>query len=176
MSKKRITRKIIEAAGGMSSSGWKSSADRDKEDTDFEKVVAVVKSVENKDQYHTALKMVNNFIKKHGVRNESSKINYLQRHLSAKRLQLGIVNISRHLRRLSDDSEDLSERMMIKRIMREEIEEMGEDEDLLDEDSYWGDDEFWGTENSHWDNDPYWGSEGGDYSSGDTESDTESDF
>ena len=120
MSKKNLIRKIIESAGGGSSSGWKSTAERQKEEQDFNKVRKVISSVETRDQLKTAIKVINNFIEKYGVINSSPEYKLLAKLVNIKKIKFGIGRSKKH--RGSED-EDLSERIMIRKIIREEIED-----------------------------------------------------
>jgi hypothetical protein len=120
VSKKNLIRKIIESAGGGSSSGWKSTAERQKEEQDFNKVRKVISSVETRDQLKTAIKVINNFIEKYGVINSSPEYKLLAKLVNIKKIKFGIGRSKKH--RGSED-EDLSERIMIRKIIREEIED-----------------------------------------------------
>lgn len=117
MSKKNFIRKIIEAAGGGSSTGWKSTADREKEAEVFEKVSKILNSVENRSQLNVAVKVVNNFIEQFEVKEKSPEYRYLKKIYTIKKLQHGRKS------KWSNNDEDLSERQLIRRIMKEEIED-----------------------------------------------------
>lgn len=119
MSKKNFIRKIIESAGGGGGgTGWKSTSERQKEEEVFDKVSKILNSVENRAQLETALKVVNKFIEQYGVKEKSPEYVYLSRIFKMKRLKY-----ARDRRKRSDDNEDLSERQMIRKILREELED-----------------------------------------------------
>jgi hypothetical protein len=172
VSKENIIKRIFEAGGGGS---YKSIFHMRAQHEDFEKVRKIINSVENKEQLKVAVKTVNNFITKHRVGEHEPQYSYLERMIDIKKKQYGVGKVKKTLKKLrGDDTDDLSERFNLGKIIREEVEDFElnkkseDEEDVIDEDSMWGDDENWGTDKSHWDNDPLWGSTGGGYTGGDT--------
>lgn len=88
----------------------------------FDKVRKVLDSVENKPQLEVALKLINNFVERYEIRNTSPEYKYLERIFKTKKLQLGVGRVGRRLR--SDENEDPSVRLMFKKIIREEIDDL----------------------------------------------------
>jgi hypothetical protein len=121
LGKGKFIRRLIESTGGGSTGGWKSSAEREEEKKAFEKVRDVRNSTENISQLGVTVKLINNYIKRYGVKDTSPEYKYLKRMLDVKKLQLGL---KRHHRERSDENEDPSVRLMIKKIIREETEDL----------------------------------------------------
>lgn len=108
---------MIESIGGS----YNPTSKKDVRES-FEKVRDVLNSVENKPQLEVALKLINNFIERYKINNTSPEYQYLERILKAKKLQLGIGRVRRRLR--SDENEDPSVRLMLKKIIREEVDDL----------------------------------------------------
>lgn len=115
MSKDNFIRRIVESGGGL----FKKRHNHKKENDDYIKVRRILVSVENRNQLGVAIKVVNNFINKYGIKNNSDEYIYLKRLIGAYKIKFGVKKPRKDIK--GDDDENISERMNLRDIIREEV-------------------------------------------------------
>jgi hypothetical protein len=117
---------------------------------DLLKVKSIINSVNNSGQLEVAIKVVDSFRIKHGLKYDSPDIKLLNKLIDVKRTE------SRINRGTGDN---IGKGFDIKQSIRKYLKN---DLDTIEEDSYWDKDKYWNADKmtSRWDNDPYWGSPG----------------
>jgi hypothetical protein len=110
---------------------------------DFLKVKNIINSVVNTGQLEVAIKTVEVFRSKYGLRYDSSDIKLLNKLIELKRTEFRINRTT---------GVNLTKPINTKEKIKQELKKLTQDEDTIDEESYWGKDPYWS-------NDPYWGTQ-----------------